>query len=335
MHIFHQLSGNYRKKSTAEQAVLVSILLLILAATAVFALNGTAGNNTTGGIISESQAQEDPCTGINCSPTETTCPDGFTATCSNTCDPETGSCSSCTPDCSGHQDPCEGVECGVSSEVCPDGYNATCKNTCINGTCTSCSPNCTGHQDPCLGVNCSPSTAVCPDGTEVSCSNTCINGSCTSCTPNCTGHQATDCQENWTCSNWSACINGTQTRTCEDLNQCGTNESKPTETQSCQAEEPSPPPIEASDLQTQISIPETITRGGNFHLTVTVDNAGTAPAESVSLKLVLPSGFSVSPASHSCGTLPAGGSCTAEFPITTDLSAHLGENQVEVKLTYG
>lgn len=43
------------------------------------------------------------------------------------------------------------------------------------------------------------------------------------------------CIENWSCSNWTTCINGTQTRTCEDLNSCGTDELILTHT--CETEE--------------------------------------------------------------------------------------------------
>ncbi|MFH1587510.1 MAG: right-handed parallel beta-helix repeat-containing protein [Candidatus Diapherotrites archaeon] len=41
------------------------------------------------------------------------------------------------------------------------------------------------------------------------------------------------CTENWSCTAWSACTNGTQTRTCTDANGCGTTANKPPETQSC------------------------------------------------------------------------------------------------------
>ncbi|MBN1644811.1 hypothetical protein JW851_02070, partial [Candidatus Woesearchaeota archaeon] len=42
-----------------------------------------------------------------------------------------------------------------------------------------------------------------------------------------------DCWEYWTCSDWTECINGTQTRNCSDLNKCSTFESKPSETKQC------------------------------------------------------------------------------------------------------
>jgi len=41
------------------------------------------------------------------------------------------------------------------------------------------------------------------------------------------------CEERWICSEWSECTNGLQTRTCEDVNNCGTDLNKPLETQPC------------------------------------------------------------------------------------------------------
>lgn len=42
------------------------------------------------------------------------------------------------------------------------------------------------------------------------------------------------CIESWSCSDWSECINGIQTRTCKDLNDCGITKNKPKEEQSCE-----------------------------------------------------------------------------------------------------
>ncbi len=41
------------------------------------------------------------------------------------------------------------------------------------------------------------------------------------------------CFENWTCDNWTACINSNQTRECIDISNCGTEEIKPKEIQKC------------------------------------------------------------------------------------------------------
>jgi len=52
---------------------------------------------------------------------------------------------------------------------------------------------------------------------------------------NCTTSQT--CTQNWSCSSWSSCSNGKQTRTCTDLNNCGNNTGKPDENKSCEDED--------------------------------------------------------------------------------------------------
>ncbi|MEK6819809.1 MAG: hypothetical protein AABY03_01255, partial [Nanoarchaeota archaeon] len=44
------------------------------------------------------------------------------------------------------------------------------------------------------------------------------------------------CSPDWDCdeSDWTECSDGLQTRTCNDLNSCGTNSSKPAESQTCE-----------------------------------------------------------------------------------------------------
>ena len=49
------------------------------------------------------------------------------------------------------------------------------------------------------------------------------------------GGGITACTENWLCSEFSSCVDGMQTRTCTDLNNCGTSLNKPAETISCEA----------------------------------------------------------------------------------------------------
>lgn len=54
----------------------------------------------------ETASQEEPadfCKGVACPSNNKTCPDKAVVSCLNTCDPLTGKCSSCSPDCSGHQ----------------------------------------------------------------------------------------------------------------------------------------------------------------------------------------------------------------------------------------
>jgi hypothetical protein len=45
------------------------------------------------------------------------------------------------------------------------------------------------------------------------------------------------CQESWTCSGWSDCINGKETRTCKDDRACGTAQYKPVLSRTCEEEE--------------------------------------------------------------------------------------------------
>ena len=47
------------------------------------------------------------------------------------------------------------------------------------------------------------------------------------------------CTESWSCTTWSTCTNGTQTRSCTDDNSCGTTTNKPATTQSCTVTPPS------------------------------------------------------------------------------------------------
>jgi len=42
-----------------------------------------------------------------------------------------------------------------------------------------------------------------------------------------------ECTESWSCTSYSACVGGTQTRTCTDANSCGTTVNKPAESRDC------------------------------------------------------------------------------------------------------
>lgn len=115
-------------------------------------------------------------------------------------------------------------------------------------------------KDPCFNVTCSKPSWKCPDGFLASCSNSCSNGKCSACTPDCSAHQLLNqqttqsnpqnqqpaqpsCTESWSCSSWSACSNNLQTRACSDSNNCGTQNNKPPELQSCAVEQPTGSPV--------------------------------------------------------------------------------------------
>lgn len=55
------------------------------------------------------------------------------------------------------------------------------------------------------------------------------------CEYECSLGECVECNENWNCTQWSECIEGMQTRNCEDLNNCQTENNKPMENRSCHA----------------------------------------------------------------------------------------------------
>jgi hypothetical protein len=79
---------------------------------------------------------------------------------------------------------------------------------------------------------------------------TCIIEDPSSCPLECTppAENGVTCTENWSCNDWSSCEAGKQTRTCTDLNNCGTMVNKPAEEQSCEVL-----------IEENITIPEEIT----------------------------------------------------------------------------
>lgn len=78
--------------------------------------------------------------------------------------------------------------------------------------------------------------------------------------PTITGAQ-TQCSPNWQCGTWTICsLTGTQTRTCNDSNNCGNNTNKPAETQNCTAPQ--------LNLKGDIIVAaENMTSGAYFYLT--------------------------------------------------------------------
>jgi hypothetical protein len=138
---------------------------------------------------------DDPCDGVICPIIELVCPDGFKAGCDTECNPSTGQCTSCDPDCAGHMniDLCAGVVCEDLEMLCGDGFKDSCTQNCNSGVCVACVPDCAGHDaqqadDLCAGVVCADIEKVCDDGFKASCNSFCMEGTCTMCTPDCAGH---------------------------------------------------------------------------------------------------------------------------------------------------
>ena len=97
--------------------------------------------------------------------------------------------------------------CGTVEEYCGDGV---CNN---DETCGTCSSDC---------GSCSTG-----GGGSSSGSGSSSGGSLT------TTSSSTGCIEDWECGEWSLCMKGLSGRSCEDLNDCGTETLKPELTQEC------------------------------------------------------------------------------------------------------
>lgn len=121
----------------------------------------------------------------------------------------------------------------------------------------------------CDGIFCQDSILICPDGFVSSCKNTCTEGLCSTCKSNCIGHEIVEkqqnitCTENWSCSNWSDCLNGEQTRNCTDQNSCETQLKKPEVSQTCLVEQKQLVVFVSTDDQT-------VVRGNDVQINVRV-----------------------------------------------------------------
>ncbi len=84
------------------------------------------------GFLNEAQG---PCGGLECPDSVTACHDGFTARCGNTC--ANGTCTRCTPDCSGHEaEEASCPECGACQVSGPLGCSCDLVVPCSgNGIC--------------------------------------------------------------------------------------------------------------------------------------------------------------------------------------------------------
>jgi len=169
--------------------------------------------------------------GLDCSLTGQVCQDGQCIGASNNnCTPSL-TCSSYSGQCgTSLWDGCSNAlncvnNCGIGSICC----NSSCQSvTCTQNSNCNDSNSCTS--DVCINAN--TCNAQCQNNSITACAdddNCCPNGCTNSNDNNCTA----TCSENWTCTVWSTCVSGSQTRTCTDQNGCGTILNIPSESQAC------------------------------------------------------------------------------------------------------
>ena len=104
-------------------------------------------------------------------------------------------------------------------DACSSGY-------CVHGVCRDSDPYCgDGYCDDGEACsNCSDDCGSCPEQETSSFSGGGSSGG---------GSFVTICEPNWTCSEWSECVDDKQTRVCTDENSCGDESDKPAEEQEC------------------------------------------------------------------------------------------------------
>ena|SRR3989338_3190244 len=162
------------------------------------------------------------------------------------------------------------------------------------------------EEKPCRNVVCNSTVRTCADGSKAECKNSCIEGKCAECNPDCSKDEKVDvpstipkvsiaqipsdseerCKPNWSCSDWSECGNGLQTRPCKDLSNCGSDQGKPSETQTCQISENQK--VLALTISTNN---QTIIRGNEVEITVkTTESQNPLEGSGVEIKLTYASG---------------------------------------------
>jgi hypothetical protein len=121
----------------------------------------------------------------------------------------------------------------LTADKLPDGSSCEQDISCSSGYCVECNVQkiCRPSR-PFSGDGCCQAGENCDNSVDCPCSSgqICDAGTCSA--PS--GPLIPPvCIENWTCTEWSSCVDGTQTRNCTDLNYCNTKDNKPISSQNC------------------------------------------------------------------------------------------------------
>jgi len=226
IYMFNSSDGIYRKFAKNWNDILDNSLLINVAT----GLGNTPGNFWTGsqndGSITPDAAATGGCTGVF-----------WSYQCNNWGFNGTGNCTVGNP-YFGTQGNSNSVNNWIRNtsnfSMCSDDKYVLCNcadtSVCINGTTQNCGSNVgecqqgtqtcvSGAWSPICAGEITPKAEICGNGLDEDCDGVADNG-CV-------------CVENWTCTPFSACVGGTQSRICTDNNNCGTTLNKPIENQLC------------------------------------------------------------------------------------------------------
>jgi len=130
------------------------------------------------------------------------------------------------------------------------------------------------------------------------------------------------CTEDWICSTWGPCINGSQIRTCRDDNSCGTVWDRPELTRSC-------------TVTMSISVTEVYLNAGECaSSTLSISNTGDSYlAKAETGEFTITGCCSVTPGQTSVSSISSGSSVDVNLQVCADRYAQKGdhEGQVEVR----
>jgi len=182
------------------------------------------------------------------------------------------------PDSIGPENKCKDIVCKPSFLICPDKFNSTCNNSCSQGVCSSCQPDCKTHQiiGQSAGSKSNSSSLL---QSQQSASSPFSGSSGTSSSTSTSSSQQA-CSESWSCTDWSACSNSQQNRTCADSSNCGSANTKPPEAQTC---------TENQQKQLMVSVAansQTIVRGNEVIISAKVTE-NQSPIETATVELTM------------------------------------------------
>jgi hypothetical protein len=118
-----------------------------------------------------------------------------------------------------------------SPPTCVEDWSSSSYTTCINNQ----------HSLICVDKNhCGTYTTMptnCGNVESCEVSSSSSSGGSSSSSHRGSSSSSIECSEDWNCTTWSKCVDGIQSRTCKDLNECNTNHLKPITQRSCELKE--------------------------------------------------------------------------------------------------